>query len=325
MKLLPVISLLLLAAVVGHCEDIIFFADDHYKSLGQPQLAASVADPVLEPGQGVLQISLANHGRLEEIMPINESGSREDMLQEMNEEMKAPDAQNVNAALLGAGPVQVLAGPEHIESLPAGARVLLQFNVTAEKNASGWYDLALPVTYERQVDASVKNAEVFPLYETEKNNLTVAVFVDGSSEPLRISAVSSSLYPGGSGSLMAAISNDGPVTLHSCSVRLLAAPPFFGEDREAILGDLSPGSVSVAAFAARVQGDAAPQDYQLGCMVRCKEMEIVLPLPITLRSASLLDYWPVASAAGLAVALAAILFWIRGMLSARGRRRPKQS
>ena len=82
-----VISILLLLAGTGQAEDLIFFADDHYKSLGRPELTASVANPALVPGEGILRINLANVGELEELMPINESGSNEDILLEMRAEM----------------------------------------------------------------------------------------------------------------------------------------------------------------------------------------------------------------------------------------------
>ena len=111
MKLLHVISILLLLAGTGQAEDLIFFADDHYKSLGRPELTASVANPALVPGDSILRINLANVGELEELMPINESGSNEDILLEMKAEMQSSDALNINAALAGAGPIKVTTGP----------------------------------------------------------------------------------------------------------------------------------------------------------------------------------------------------------------------
>jgi hypothetical protein len=176
MKLLHVICILLLLTGMGLAEDLIFFADDHYKSLGQPVLMASVANPALVPGDCILRINLANVGELEELIPINESGSNEDILLEMKTEMQSCDALNINAALTGAGPIKVTTGPQHIKALPAGGAAMLQFNITAQKNASGWYALPLSVDYERQVDVSVKSGEVFPLYEAERQNLTCQAF-----------------------------------------------------------------------------------------------------------------------------------------------------
>ena len=92
MKILLIISILLLIAGIGQSDDLLFFADDHYKSLGQPSLVATVVNPALLPGECVLEIDLANTGELEELILINQSGSEEDILQEMNEELKSSDA-----------------------------------------------------------------------------------------------------------------------------------------------------------------------------------------------------------------------------------------
>jgi hypothetical protein len=318
MKLLHVISILLLLAWTGRGEDLIFFADDHYKSFGRPELTASVANPALVPGEGILRINLANVGELEELMPINESGSNEDILLEMRAEMHSCDALNINAALgdagpMGSEPIKVTTGPVHINILPAGAQALLQFNLTAQKNASGWYAISLSVDYERQVDVSVKSGEAFPLYEAQRQNLTIQVFVTGNKELLRISGINSELHAGGSGILRAAISNDGATVLHNCSARLLAAPPFYAESPTIELGDLAPGSLNVAAFTVSVDGNAGLQDYQLGCEIDCQEKSITVPVQISLSSASGLGYFAQPVFAILAISgLAAFLIWKRG-------------
>ncbi|MBN1236370.1 MAG: hypothetical protein JW999_10045 [Methanotrichaceae archaeon] len=322
MKLLNIIIILLLLAGTGQAEDLIFFADDHYKSLGQPELAASAANPSLVPGECTLRVSLANFGELEELIPINASGSNEDMLLEMEAEMQSIDALNINAALAGVGPIKVTTGPQHIKILPAGAKALLQFNMTAEKDANGWYALPFIVDYERQVDVSVKSGVVFPLYEAERQNLTIKVFVAGNDEPLRISGIKSELYAGGSGSLRAAISNNGPIVLHNCSARLLAAPPFYAEGPDTRLADLAPGSVAISDFTVRVDGNAALQDYQLGCEICCQEKSIIVPLPISLSRSEGLGYWALPVFGGLAIAgLAVFLIRKRGELLFRRKRR----
>lgn len=328
MKLLPIICLLILSVAPGQAEDIIFFADDHYKSIGQPVLVASVVNPALEPGrEAVLQISLANIGRLEELMPINGSGSKEDILQEMKAEMNGSDAFNINAFLVGSGSIRVEEKPENIDVLASGRSGLLKFNVTAEKNASGWHDLLLEVSWERQVDVSVRDGLASPLFEAEKDNLTLSVFVTGNGELLRVSGISSSLYPGADGSLMAAIENDGQVSLHNCTARLLTAPPFFAEDGGlALLGDLLPGSAVVAAFSVRVNGEAtAAQNYQLGCEICCNEKKIIAPLPITLKEAGIMSLWPAAAITAAFFLLAALAWRMRGNILGRAkkRRRPK--
>jgi len=92
MRLIGIICILLLLCSPCPAEDLIFFADDHYKAVGAPQLNASVANPYLEPGDSLLQIALANSGRLDELMPIS-GGSEEDISLERQEEMHSIDAQ----------------------------------------------------------------------------------------------------------------------------------------------------------------------------------------------------------------------------------------
>lgn len=322
-KLLLITCFLLLSAAPGHAEDLIFFADDHYKSIGQPVLIASVVNPAIEPDrETVLQISLANIGRLEELMPINESGSKEDILQEMKAEMNGSDAFNINAQLQGAGPILVDERPVNIDVLASGRRALLEFNVTAKGNASGWQEMLLDTSWERQVDVSVRDGLAYPLFEAEKDNISISVFVTGNDEPLRITDVSSSLRPGSAGNLMAAIENDGQIVLHNCTARLLTAPPFYSEEGGPVqLGDILPGSVAVAAFSVRTNGDAVAQDYQLGCEICCNEKKIVVPLPITLKEAGIMSLWPAAAIAAAFSLIAAFAWRIRGKLFGRAKKK----
>jgi len=325
MKLLHVISILLLLAGSGLAEDLIFFADDHYKSLGRPELTAGVANPVLVPGESILRINLANAGELEELIPINESGPHEDILQEMIAETKSCDALNIKAFRGGAGAIKVTAASQSINVLPAGSAVILQFHITTQKNASGWYALPLSIDYERQVDVSVKSGEVFPLYEAERHNITCNVFVSGSNETLHIIGIKSRLYAGGSESMSMAISNDGATALCNCSAKLLAAPPFYVESPAVLLGDLGLSSLNVMEFQVGVDGNASLQDYQMGCEIVCQEKSIIVPLQISLSDAGFLgDFARLVSVmGGLAVAgLAAFLIWRKGdRLSSRKRRR----
>lgn len=325
MKLLNVISILLLLAGSVLAEDLIFFADDHYKSLGRPELAACVANPVLLPGDSILRIDLANAGELEELIPINESGPYEDILQEMIAETKSCDALNINAILGEAPVIKVATAKQRINVLPAGSAAMLQFHITTQKNASGWYALPLSIDYERQVDVSVKSDEVFPLYEAERQNITCNVFVSGSDQTLHIFGIKSQLYAGGSESISMAISNDGAPALCNCSAKLLAAPPFYVESPAILLGDLGPGSLRVMEFQVGVDGNAGLQDYQMGCEIVCQEKSIIVPLQISLSDAGFLGDFvrPVYALGGLTVAgLAVFLLWRKGdRLSSRKRRR----
>ena len=326
MKILLIISILLLIAGIGQSDDLLFFADDHYKSLGQPSLVATVVNPALLPGECVLEIDLANTGELQELILINQSGSEEDILQEMNEELKSSDAGNINAVLLGSGAIVVTSDPQHIESLPAGEKAPLYFGVRSDEFASGWHELVLDVAYERQADVSAKNNEVFPLYEAERQNLTVSVFVPGEGESLKISGCNCNLHPGASESLRLAVINDGTTAFHNCSARLLTTAPFYAKGSWATLGDLSSGSVCVADFAVQVDRNAAVQDYQLGCEIVCREKNTVIPMVVVLSPASILDSWALPALAGLTIlslaGYVALRILRQGNLIKR-RRRPK--
>lgn len=280
--------LLVLSIAPTGGQDLLFFSEDHYKSLGEPQLKASLANPFLSPGRATLFVDLANGGELEELIAVDGSGSREDMLQEMKEEMRGPDALNISAELLPSGPVLSAGGRRHIDSLPAGQKARMAFDVSLDMDARGWYDLPLLLEYERQVDASVTDGEVFPMRQAERRNLTLRAYANGGDQPLKISAIRSDLAAGGEGEILAAVAGREGQTLHNCSARLIDAGPFHADGRPAALGDIHPGELAVARFGVEVDESALAGDYQLGCMVCCREKCITLPLPITLTS----DRWP---------------------------------
>ena len=285
MKLFEIICILFFICGSGLAEDLIFFADDHYKALGQPLLKASVANPSLLPANSVLRINLANLGQLEELIPINGNGSKDDINREMEEEMHSIDALNIKADLQSKGAFNVTSGPKLIASLPSGDVVELQFNITVEKAANGWYELPLRLDYERSADVSVIEGVVSPLYLPENRSISIWIFVAGSSDPLRVVGTKSELLNGENGGLIAVIKNDYPDTLHNCSARLITAPPFHAERKDSILGDLPPGALGTASFFVRVDGNATLQDYQLGCIVNCSEKSTVVALPLTLTKA----------------------------------------
>ncbi len=282
MELFKIICILLIFAGSCHAEDLIFFADDHYKSLGHLEFNASVTNPALVPGEGILRISLANTGRVEELIPISGSGSEEDILQEMKEEMHSSDAVDINAVLAASKPLHVTSGPQSIVALRAGDAGKLQFNITVDKSANGWYELPLHVDYVRQVDVSVSNGEVSPLFQSLNQSLNLRVFVAGNKEPLRLSRIESELFRGRSEALRVVIENDGTDYLQNCSARLLAAPPFRVEGPDVLLGDLAPGAMALAGFRVYVDANASLQDYQLSCLILSGEKSVVLALPLTL-------------------------------------------
>ena len=286
MELLKIICILLILFGLGQAEDIIFFADDHYKSLSDILLNASATNPALSPGDNVLRISIANQGRIEELIPISSSDSPDDILQEQREEMKSSVAMEIRAALQSTGPIQVTSGPQHIALLPAGESGELEFNISIDRRANGWYDLPLQVDYVRQVDVSISDGEAFPLRQPSNQSLNLRIYAFGDKDDLRIAGVQSQLHRGGEGSLIIAVENIGEDIFPNCSASLIAAPPFRVKSTDHPLGDLSPGEMASASFLVEVDGDAAWEEYQLGLGLRSEKMDLVLPFELSLKGSS---------------------------------------
>ncbi len=321
MRLLGIICIFLLICEACWAEDLIFFADDHYKVIGSPLLNASIANPVFEPGVSSFRITLANGGLLEELMPIGGNGTKEDISREMREEMHSVDALNISASLAGSGPLTVISGPQKIESLPSGAVTELQFNLSLGRSANGWYELPLRLDYERQVDVSVIDGEVSPLYLPENLSIILRVLVQGASDPLKVLGKKSELFPGGSGTIIVVIKNDGQKALRNCSARLMAVPPFHAEGSDYSLGDLPAGALAVAIFRARVDGNASLQDYQLGCEVSSQEERYVLAMPLALTKANS-AIWAIAIPISVVLIIAALTIFL--LLGKRGVLRRKR-
>ena len=69
-----------------------FFADDHYKAAGEPQLKASAVNPVLGPGaNSTLRITLVNVGLVQELIP-NKAGDAAEISAEAREELPTTPA-----------------------------------------------------------------------------------------------------------------------------------------------------------------------------------------------------------------------------------------
>jgi hypothetical protein len=297
----------LLSSCLG--EEFIFFADDHYKALGIPLLNASPRNPVLTPGECVLEIALANNGRMEELIPMETSGSPEDISLEMQEEMHSVDAMNITARLEGGGPVAVTSAAQHIPSLPSGALADLAFNLSVARG-EGWQDLWLNLDYEHQMDVSVADGTVSPLYQPESSQQKIRVFLLGAAGPEVMGAISD-LASGGRGKLSVAIKNPGKYALKNCTARLRAAPPIFSQGAAVALGDLPAGGLAVASFSLSAAGNASQDRYQLACEISSQNGTALLMVPLALQSQG----WRSNILPALAVALAAsalMLWWRRG-------------
>ena len=286
-----ILAMLSLSCAGG--EELIFFADDHYKVLGGPELQASAINPMIEPGRSsVLRIALANNGWIEELIPITGNGSQADIAQEMEEEQRSVDALNITARLLGDEHISITSGPYHIDSLPTGSVAQMEFNISAAESTSGWHDLLLSIDYEHQMDTSVSEGVASPLYLPDNVSQVLRVMVQGSEGSIRILGVKSDISPGKSGIIWAVVKNSGKDALRNCTLRLLAAPPFRPGEKGYNLGDIMPGAVAVAEFPVDVDGDAGLQEYRLACEVLHEEGKAVLTFPVALEKSSGPGYLP---------------------------------
>jgi hypothetical protein len=283
MKPLFILCILALLSVCS-AEDLIFFADDHYKAVGAPKLEASVASPVLEQdGNCLLTVTIANNGRIDELIPTQANGSDEDIAEEIQEEMRCVDAMNITAHLSGIGPISVTSGPCSVALLPSGTVTKMAFNISTTE-AKGWYELPLSLDYEHQADVMVANGIVSPLYGPDSSLLDIGVFIPGS-DAINVEGVKSDLHPGGKGTVLAAIKNQGHEVLGSCTAHLTTAPPFTSEG-DTYLGDLAPGEIRVAQFAIDVDENASLGDYSLACELNYDKGSSSLQIPVTLANAS---------------------------------------
>ena len=312
--------LLLLAYAAAGAEELIFFADDNFKAIGAPKLAASIANPVLEPGQEeVVTIALANIGRLEELILVG-NGSKDDASKEMREEMRSVDAVNVEARLLGNEFVKVSSGNQSNPFLPSGSVVLIEFNVSVGAIAEGWQDLDLELKYEYQSDVSVYNGEVSPLYQSNNLTLPIRILVQRAGVPLKVVSVKSELNPGYQGTLWVAIKNIGSGVMRNSTARLITMHPFVSESESMSLGDLNPKRLFLVEFPISVERDANPGEYQLSCQVEYQNGTILLPIPLILKQVShpITRYWLLLIA--LMIALVVVAAFAKAVIVPRKRR-----
>lgn len=281
----PLLLLCVLATLVatGSAEDLMFFADDHYKAAGEPLLKASAVNPVLEPGtNSTLRITLENSGLIQELIP-NKVGDKAETSAEAREELHSVDAVNITAKLSGNGPVIVTSGPHSLGSLPTGGLSQLDFNVTTGAGADGWYSLLLETEYEHQMDVKVSNDSGSSLYKPANSIQKISILVQGPDRSLKVEGVVSDLYPGANGTILAVIKNNGLDVARNCTARLMAVPPFRSSSERCSLGDLQPGQAVVARLTATVDGNAAVREYRLACEIVHDNQTDMVSLPVLLK------------------------------------------
>src|SRR5512136_2403020 len=109
-------------AVIGcSAEELMFFADDQYKAIGQPVLKASAINPFLQQGKNsTLRIVLANIGQPYELIPNRQGENKTDVYIEAREELHNVDAINLVAKLSSSESVAVTTKPHRLDFLPSG-------------------------------------------------------------------------------------------------------------------------------------------------------------------------------------------------------------
>jgi hypothetical protein len=312
----PLLCLFALLMALGCAEEeLMFFADDHYKAIGEPELRASAVNPVLEPGSNsTLRVILANAGRLLELIPTQLGGNETDVSYEALEELHNVDANNINLKLSGSGPVVVTSGPYSLASLPSGDVAQLNFSITAGDGAEGWYSLMLGLEYEYQMDVKASNGSASSLYRPANASQKISVLVTAPDQSFKVLGVSSDLYPGANGTILAVIKNAGHIVARNCSARLLAAPPFRSDSQRHSLGDLPPGQAFVTRLPAAVDGKAAIREYRLACEIVYDNQTAMVSIPVLLgNSPNLFPGGRLAVGASiLAIGLIAGLWFKRG-------------
>lgn len=281
----PLILLCVLAALVatGFAEELMFFADDHYKAVGEPELKASAVNPVLEPGaNSTLRITLENVGLIQELIP-NNAGDAAEISSEAREELHSTDADNITVRLSGSGPVVVTTGPYRLASLPTGDVAQLDFNVTTGGGADGWYNLLLETEYEHQMDVKVSNGSSSSLYRPSNSSRKISILVQVPDRSLKVEGVVSDLYPGANGTILAVIKNNDLDVARNCTARLMAVPPFRSSSESYFVGNIPPGQAAVTYLSATVDGNAAIREYRLACEIVHDNQTVVAPLPVLLK------------------------------------------
>ena len=323
---LPLLILLAFAGlVVAVCaEEFMFFADDHYKAVGEPQLKASAVNPVLGPGaNSTLRITLANVGQIQELIP-NQPGDKAEISAEAKEEMHCIDAINITARLSGNGPVAVTSGPYSLPSLPMGGVTQLDFNITTGEVAEGWYNLLLETEYEHQMDVKVSNGISSYLYKPSSSRQRISVLVQGPDRSFEVEGVVSDLYPGANGTILAVIKNNGLNVAWNSSARLVTQPPFRSTSQRSSMGDLQPGRAAVARLPAEVDDKAAVREYWLACEIVHDNQTAMVSLPVLLKKSP--EFFPGSSAiavSSFALVGCIVLLWRKKRSGRTSRRRER--
>ena len=323
---LPILCIFATLMATGCAEELMFFADDHYKAVGEPELKVSAVNPILEAGSNsTLQITLENVGLIQELIPTQSTGDEQDTSSEAKEEMHSVDAVNLTASLPGNGPVVVTSGPCNLASLPSGGLAQINFEIMAGEGAVGWYNLVLDLEYEHQIDMKVGNGSSTSLYQPVNISQKISILVQGADRSWKVEGIRSDLYPGANGTILAVIKNAWPVMARNCSARLVEAPPFRSAFDRYNLGDVMSGQAVVAKLQTVVDEKAAPGKCHLDCEIIHDNRTFMVSIPVVLEKApSSLPASLVVAVLILASAGCLVILWLKMRYDKRARRRKRR-
>jgi len=266
-SLLTIVFLTLSSATLAAGE--IYFAGDHYKVEGEPQIKAAPVNALLASGENVtLRLILSNSGGVVKLEPRDVPlGSESEASQEMLAEFACADAVNLEATLRSRGTIEVVSDTTQVQSLPSGEVALIEFDLTVREDAAGSYRLPLDLEYEYQIDVTVNGDHTSPLYLPIRKSLEVEVNVEGNAAAFRVVGTKSDISPGKKGSFVLAVENRRQSFARNCTAKLIASPPLTLEEGEVFLGDLGPGEVKVARVSVFAGEEAQTRDYLLTCEI----------------------------------------------------------
>jgi hypothetical protein len=209
-------------------------------------------------------------------------------------------------------------------SLPAGDVALLNFNVTTEESAKGWYTLVLSLDYEHQMDVKVSNGSLSSLYRPATFNQKISILVQGPDRSLKVESVLSDLYPGSNGTILAIIKNNGFQDFNNCSAKLIAKSPFRSTTDRYYLGNIKVGQIKVAILSAYFDEKAVVRVYRLACEITYDNQTVTLSLPVILKkSPGFISTKLISSIVPIVIVLAAAIILLQRRPIRRPRKRKK--
>lgn len=281
-------------AFASSASEEVYFAGDHYKVKGSPDIEVMPVNSQFHAGENTkMELILANGGTVDELVPSDLSpGSDVEAAQEMIAEFDCVNAINLVAQLRSQGPIDVLSDPVRLESLVSGDTATLEFDLIIGNGAEGVYNLLLDLEYEHQIDVIISGGGYLsPLYIPIQQMSEIEVEVVGDNADLNVAATKSELRSGEEGSLVLAIRNDGGSIASNCVIWLAVDPPLFLEDGgdHVFLGDIGPKEMKLIDFNLTIDDGVTDQEYQLQCEILYDQDTSFWIVPVMVKGPNKLD------------------------------------